>query len=134
VTLVDTNVILDVMRNDTQWGQWSLLELKAARSAGPLLINDVIYAELSVRFETIDELDSAVTGFGFSVKPIPRSALFLAGKAFRQYRLRGGVRTGVLPDFFIGAQAAEQGYTLLTRDASRYRTYFPKLRLIAPFA
>lgn len=99
---------------------------------GPLVINDVIYAEVSVRFKTIDALEAALAGLGVRLAPIPRAALFLAAKAFRLYRTRGGTRTGVLPDFFIGAHASVQGCALLTRDAERYRRYFPAIRLIVP--
>jgi hypothetical protein len=132
VTLVDTNVILDVLIDDQSWRTWSLRQLKAAALAGPLLINDVIYAELSVRFESIGELESALSGFGLIMTAIPRPALFAAAKAFRQYRTSGGTRTGVRPDFFIGAHAAVTDYPLLTRDGRRYQTYFPTVRLIVP--
>jgi predicted nucleic acid-binding protein len=101
---------------------------------GPLLINDVIYAETSVGFRNAGDFDAALAEVGVAVTPIPRLALFLAGKAFTQYRRAGGTRTGVLPDFFIGAHAMVEGLPLLTRDARRYRHYFPAVVLISPEA
>lgn len=130
--LVDTNVLLDIVTDDPQWAAWSIRQLDAASLKGPLAINDVVYAELSVRFSSIEALDSVLAEFGVAIAAMPRSALFLAGKAFLQYRAAGGARTGVLPDFFIGAHAMVSGSTLLTRDARRYRTYFPAIDLIAP--
>lgn len=100
--------------------------------AGPLLINDVIYAELAVRYERIEELDAFIEEAGLEFTPLPRAALFLAGKVFTQYRRAGGSRTGVLPDFLIGSQAAVQNLPLLTRDVGRYWTYFPTVQLITP--
>jgi predicted nucleic acid-binding protein len=134
VTLVDTNVLLDVVTNDTNWADWSIAQLEAAGLAGPLLINGVIYAELAVRYERIEMLDAFVEEAGLELASITPPALFLAGKVFTQYRRAGGSRSGVLPDFFIGAQAAVQDLPLLTRDVGRYRTYFPKVRLITPHA
>jgi predicted nucleic acid-binding protein len=130
VTLVDTNVLLDVFTEDPKWLDWSLARLEEASFRGPLLINDVIYAETSTRYAAIEDFEAALVGTGIAVAAIPRMALFLAGKAFVQYR--GGVRTGVLADFFIGAHAATEHLPLLTRDARRYRTYFPTVNLIAP--
>lgn len=130
--LVDTNVLLDVATDDVAWVDWSIQKLEEAALQGPLLINDVIYAELSVRFTEIETLDAFVAEGGLTHAPIPRAALFLAAKAFQRYRASGGPRTGVLPDFFIGAHAAVQGLPLLTRDGGRYRGYFPTLELIAP--
>jgi predicted nucleic acid-binding protein len=132
VILVDTNVLLDLVTDDPNWAEWSLARLEEAALAGPVLINDVVYAETSVRYERIEDLDAMLADAMIDIAPTPRPALFLAGKAFRQYRAAGGVRTGVLPDFFIGAHASIEGWPLLTRDARRYRTYFPKLALIAP--
>jgi predicted nucleic acid-binding protein len=132
VILVDTNVLLDLVTDDPNWAEWSLARLEEAALAGPVLINDVVYAETSVRYERIEDLDAMLADAMIDIAPTPRPALFLAGKAFRQYRAAGGVRTGVLPDFFIGAHASIEGWSLLTRDARRYRTYFPKLALIAP--
>lgn len=132
MTLVDTNVLLDLVTDDPQWAQWSIGQLDAAALGGELAIDDVIYAELSVRFATIEELDDVLSEARLSLVPIPRAGLFLAGKAFQRYRNQGGTRTGVLPDFFIGAHAAVMGWTLLTRDARRYRRYFPSLDLRTP--
>jgi predicted nucleic acid-binding protein len=132
VTLVDTNVLLDVFTKDPNWLGWSLARLEEAAFKGPLLINDVIYAETSTRYPTIEEFETALAGAGVRVVPTPRMALFLAGKAFTQYRSAGGIRTGVLADFFIGAHAAVERCPLLTRDARRYRNYFPTVALIAP--
>jgi len=125
-------VLLDLVTNDPVWAGWSLGQLDAAALHGPLAINDVVYAELSIRFSRIEELDALVMRAGLVLLAMPRAALFLAGKAYQRYRAQGGTRTGVLPDFFIGAHAAVAGIPLLTRDTGRYRTYFPKLSLIAP--
>ena len=130
--LVDTNVILDVVEDDARWSNWSQQRLEAASRRYTLLINPVVYAELSIAYLRIEELEAMLVRGGFRVEAIPREALFLAGKAFRQYRQRSGAKTGVLPDFFIGAHAAVAGIPLLTRDTGRYRTYFPKLALISP--
>jgi predicted nucleic acid-binding protein len=132
VTLVDTNVLLDLVTNDAKWAEWSVAHLEAASLEGPLLINDVIYAELAVRYERIEDLDEFIDAAGLVMTPLPRSALFLAGKVFTRYRKSGGTRTGVLPDFFIGAHAAVAELPLLTRDVGRYRTYFPTVNLITP--
>ena len=130
--LVDTNVILDVISNDPQWAAWSQAQLDAASLKATLVINPVIYAELSIAYARIEELESLIERAGFRLDPIPREALFLAGRAFLQYRKRRGSKTGVLPDFFIGAHAAVAGMPLLTRDTGRYATYFPSLKLISP--
>jgi predicted nucleic acid-binding protein len=132
VTLVDTNVLLDLATDDPVWAEWSVRHLDAAAFKGPLVINDVVYAELSVGFERIEELDDLIDDAGITLEEIPREALFLAGKAFRRYRAAGGSRMGVLPDFFIGAHAAVLGLPLLTRDAKRYRTYFPSVVMVTP--
>ena len=132
MTLVDTNVLLDLVTNDAKWAEWSVAHLEAASLEGPLLINDVIYAELAVRYERIEDLDEFIDAAGLVMTPLPRSALFLAGKVFTRYRKSGGTRTGVLPDFFIGAHAAVAELPLLTRDVGRYRTYFPTVNLITP--
>lgn len=131
-TLVDTNVLLDVATKDDVWAEWSLRALDAAAVGGPLHINDVIYAEFSVGFTTVERVERTIEEAGLIHSAIPRAALFLAGKAFQRYRKRGGDRTGVLPDFFIGAHAAAAGLAILTRDARRYRHYFPSVRIIAP--
>jgi predicted nucleic acid-binding protein len=132
VTLVDTNVLLDVFTNDPQWVDWSIRQLDLAALKGPLFINDIVYAELSVRFDAIEALDTVLNEAGLILTPTPRPALFLAAKAFKRYRAAGGARSNVLPDFFIGAHAAVAGLSLLTRDPKRYRTYFPKVDLMAP--
>ena len=132
MTLVDTNVLLDLVTDDPRWAGWSVAQLEAASLRGPLLINDVVYAELAVRYDRIEDLEGFATAAGLDLAPIPREALFLAGKVFAQYRRAGGTRAGVLPDFFIGAHAAVTGLPLLTRDVGRYRSYFPALTLIAP--
>ncbi len=130
--LVDTNVLLDVVTADPVWADWSVAALDAAAAAGRVWINDVVYAELSVRFASIENLDGVLRDARIDLAPMPRAALFLAGKAFLNYRAAGGVRTGVLPDLFIGAHAAVAGWGLVTRDARRYRTYFPTVSLITP--
>lgn len=132
--LVDTNVLLDLVSGDPQWADWSAATLEAAALLGPLAIDDVIYAELSVRYGDIADLDGMIGLAELEHAPIPKEALFLAGKVFQAYRRSGGSRTGVLPDFFIGAHAAVAGLTLITRDAGRYRTYFPTLKLQTPEA
>ena len=134
MTLVDTNVLLDLVTDDLHWSEWSLAHLEEAALAGPLLINDIVYAETSIRYTRIEDLDAMLVEAAIEIATMPRSALFLAGKAFQKYRKGGGTRTGVLPDFFIGAHAAVEGWPLLTRDAGRYRSYFPKIKLIAPSA
>lgn len=132
MTLVDTNVIFDILTNDPRWEPWSSRQLERAAVAGPLVINDVIYAEVSVRYQSVEALEDALAALGLRVMPMPRAGPFLAAKAFSRYRSRGGMRTGVLADFFIGAQAVVQDCTLLTRDVARFRDYFPTIRLIVP--
>jgi predicted nucleic acid-binding protein len=131
-TLVDSNVLLDVLTEDVAWQQWSTEKLAAAAEAGPLFINPIVYAEVSVRFSLIEELDDALRQQDYGRLPLPWEAGFLAGKAFMRYRRHGGVRTSTLPDFFIGAHAAVAELVLLTRDATRYRTYFPTVHVVAP--
>ena len=130
--LVDTNILLDLVTDDPNFAEWSIARLEAASLIGPLIINDVIYAELSVRYDAKEDLDTFITEAGLKHEPAPNSALFLAGKVFQKYRESGGARTGVLPDFFIGAHAAVLELPLLTRDTGRYRTYFPTVDLVAP--
>ncbi len=130
--LVDTNVLVDVLQDDPQWADWSIRQLRAQAAVHELAINPVIYAELSVSFTTIEALDGVVATLALRLQEIPLPALFLAGKAYLQYRQRGGSKAQVLPDFFIGAHAAVAGWPLLTRDASRFRTYFPGLAVLAP--
>ena len=130
--LVDTNVLVDVLQNDPQWADWSIAQLRAQAQLHALVINPVIYAELSLSFTTFEALDRVVATLELTMHEVPRPALFLAGKAYLQYRRRGGGKAQVLPDFFIGAHAAVEGWPLLTRDASRFRTDFPSLEVIAP--
>jgi predicted nucleic acid-binding protein len=131
-TLVDSNVLLDVLTEDKVWVSWSIESLAAAAEAGPLYINPIIYAEVSIRFSRVEELDDALPPDDYRRASLPWEAAFLAGKAFLDYRRNSGTRSSTLPDFFIGAHAAVDGLALLTRDATRYRTYFPTVRLIAP--
>jgi predicted nucleic acid-binding protein len=132
VTLVDSNVLLDLVTDDATWASWAVTQLDAAAINGTLAINDAVYAELSVRFASIEALDAALNDAGITVLPTPPAAVFLAGKVFQRYRAAGGTRTGVLPDFFIGAHAAVAGLTLLTRDVQHYRSYFPTIDLVTP--
>jgi predicted nucleic acid-binding protein len=132
MTLVDSNVLLDVFSAGQPWVAWSKQELERAARRGPVFINDVIYAEISLQFAAFEALDAALKEILIDVLPMPRPALFLAGRAFRQYRTAGGLRTGVLSDFFIGAHAAVQHLPIVTRDVRRYRHYFPTVELIAP--
>ena len=132
MTLVDTNVLLDVVSADARWRDWSMEQLERRGALGPLVINDVIYAEMSVQFGTAAELAEALREIEVRLERVPLNALFLAGKAFRRYRQAGGVRTGVLPDFFVGAHAQVLDYAVLTRDDRRYRTCFPDVQLITP--
>jgi predicted nucleic acid-binding protein len=131
-TLVDTNILLDIATNDPKWADWSLRQLDAAAIRGAIFINAVIYAEFSVGYVHIEDLDKVLADAGLAFAHIPRAALFLAGKVFQRYRAQGGTRTGVLPDFFIGAHAAVSEIPLLTRDPQRYKSYFSKITLIAP--
>jgi len=132
MTLVDSNVLLDVATRTPEWWRWSLRQLNLAALNGPVVINDVIYAEISTRYPSVDVVDTVVRDIGVDLVPMSRSALFLAGKAYLRYRAAGGIRTGVLSDFFIGAHAAAEQLPLLTRDVRRYRSYFPNVELIAP--
>jgi predicted nucleic acid-binding protein len=130
--LIDANVLLDVMTEDPRWLSWSADAIERAAGRHRLVINPVIYAEVSIRFSGIEELDAALPKTMFDREAIPYEAAFLAGKSFLAHRQRGGAKQAPLPDFFIGAHAAVAGYLLMTRDAARYRTYFPKLSLISP--
>ena len=130
--MVDSNVILDVLTEDPRWLEWSRRTMERYTEDNPLVMNPVIYAEVSVHFESIEELEQALPEAMFERRRIPREAAFLAGKCFVQYRRRGGIRRSPLPDFFIGAHATVEGLQLITRDAARYRTYFPKLQVVAP--
>jgi predicted nucleic acid-binding protein len=132
VTLVDSNVLLDVATCDPQWQAWSADALAQAADHGQLLINPIVYAEVSIGFTAVEDLDEALPPDVYLRTPLPYEAAFLAGKAFLTYRRRGGLKTTPLPDFYIGAHAAIAGCHLLTRDARRYRGYFPTVPLIAP--
>lgn len=130
--LIDSNVILDVFLDDPSWAEWSQSKLEEFSSMTKLFINSIVYSEVSIGFERIEELESALLRGGFQMLEIPKEALFLAGKAFLKYRKNKGIKRSPLPDFYIGAQAAIFEMGLLTRDASRYRTYFPTVELISP--
>ncbi len=130
--LIDSNVLLDLMTEDARWFSWSAEAVGSVADRFRLVVNPVIYAEVSVRYSRIEDLEEALPKASFDREPIPFEAAFLAGKSFLAYRRRGGTKRSPLPDFFIGAHAAIAGYRLLTRDAARYQTYFPKLALIAP--
>ena len=130
--LVDSSVILDVFEDDLQWAEWSEAKLNEYSLTHVLYINSVVYAEISIGFARIEELDAAVQAGGFVLMPIPKEALFLAGKAFLAYKKRKGQKKTPLPDFFIGAQAAVQEMELLTRDPSRVKAYYPSVKMISP--
>jgi len=131
-TLVDSNVLLDVLTEDPEWFDWSSAAIESQAEHSVLVIDPLIYAEVSVRFERIEDLEEALPPAMFRRDALPWEAAFLAGKCFVQYRRRGGTRDSPLPDFYIGAHAAVARMTLLTRDGSRYRTYFPTLDILAP--
>lgn len=130
--LIDSNILLDIFTEDEIWFDWSANKLSEIANEALLYINPIIYAEISVRFETIEELEQAIPNEIFRRQALPWEAGFLAGKCFLKYRKRGGVRNSPLPDFYIGAHAAIKKMRLLTRDKNRYSTYFPKLEIIAP--
>ena len=132
MTLVDTNVLLDVLSDDPRWSAWSVRQLAERSALGPVIINDAIYAELSARMDNQAQLEQALGDLDVSFDRVPMPALFLAGQSYRRYRSSGGIRTGVLPDLFIGAHAHVVGCPILTRDVRRYRTYFPGVELITP--
>lgn len=132
ITLVDSNVILDLATDDKTWGPWSAAALSRVAEESSLAINPLIYAEVSIGFATVEELEQRLPAAVFMRLALPYEAAFLAGKAFLSYRRRGGKRSAPLADFYIGAHAAVSGLRLLTRDAQRYRTYFPTVELIAP--
>lgn len=131
-TLVDSNVLLDVLTEDRNWLGWSAARLTEAADAGPLVINQVIYGEVAHRFSRIEDLDAVLAPERFFRGNLPWAAAFAAAATYREYRSRGGRRSAILPDFFVGAHAAVLGLRLLTRDAARYRTYFPTVEVIAP--
>jgi predicted nucleic acid-binding protein len=130
--LVDSNVLIDVLSEDPRWVGWSTRALTAAANRFRLVINPIVFAEVSVRYSSMEEVDTVLLPDLYGRESVPYEAAFLAGKCHLEYRKRGGSRLSPLPDFFIGAHAAVAGHQLLTRDAARYRTYFPKLSLIAP--
>lgn len=130
--LVDSCVLLDVITGDEQWADWSAEQIAAAMDTGRVVINPLIYAEVSVGYETLEELDELLPASDYEREPLPYVAGFAAGKAFVRYRRQGGDKRSPMPDFYIGAHAVVAGYGLLTRDARRYRTYFPTLNIIAP--
>ena len=130
-TFIDSNVLLDLFAEDSPGQEFSRVALELAADQGRLVINPIVYAEISVRFESMEIVD-AVLPLTVEREPIPYDAAFLAGKVYLEYRRRGGTRLSPLPDFFIGAHAAVRGYELLTRDPVRYRSYFPRLKVIAP--
>jgi predicted nucleic acid-binding protein len=130
LTLIDTNILIDILGGDPHWSASSIASLADRVKSGPIAINDVIYAELSAGFESRDKLDHEIEAIGLTISRPTKSALFLAGQAFRRYRAAGGTRTNVLADFFIGAQASDEGWPILTRDATRYRTYFPDVEVV----
>ena len=134
MTLVDTNILLDVLSGDPRWSEWSLRQLAQRAAIGPVVINEIVYAEMSARMENQSEVERALADFDVRFDRVPMRGLFLAGQTYRRYRSSGGIRTGVLPDFFIGAHAQVLGCPLLTRDVRRYRTYFPDVVLITPEA
>jgi len=131
-TLVDSNVLLDYFDQESEWFDWSASMLSEAANRGRTVINPIIYAEVSVGFARIEDVETALPRQFFARADLPLEAAFLAGRIFRAYRRKGGVRRSPLPDFFIGAHATISQMTLLTRDARRYRAYFPKLKIIAP--
>ncbi len=131
-TLVDSNVVLDLVDEDENWTSWSALNLKEAADRGPIVINSIIFAELSMGFAELAELNQKLSAMDLQREGLPWDAAFQAGKAHALYRKREGKRDRTLPDFFIGAHAVSRRYQLLTRDPRRYRSYFPTLHIIAP--
>jgi hypothetical protein len=130
--LVDSNIILDILLDDPNWADWSESALADASQSSTLYINQIVYTEVSIAFEKIEELESAIHNGGFQLLEIPKEALFLAGKAYLRYRGSKGTKRSPLPDFYIGAQAAVLDMDLITRDAGRYRTYFPTISIMCP--
>lgn len=130
--IVDSNIILDVFLNDPVWADWSESTLEKYIHHAKLYINSIVYSEISISFELIEDLESAIAKAGFQMLEIPKEALFLAGKVYLKYKKRKGVKRTPLPDFYIGAQAAVLNLQLITRDVSRYRSYFPTVELITP--
>ncbi len=131
-TLIDSNVLIDLFDDESEWQGWSDAMIHAAAGRGDVIINPLIFAEVSAGFDTFEDTDALLTERFFKREPLPWEAAFIAGRAFWLYRQRGGSRSSPLRDFYIGAHAAVAGHTLLTRDARRYHHYFPKLRIISP--
>ncbi len=131
-TLVDSCVLIDVLADDARWAEWSLNQLDRMSAVGPLVINPLILAELAARYERAADLEAALAGLPLLREPLPWDAAFLAGQAFRVYRLAAGVKTSPMPDFYIGAHALVRDMRLLTRDVRRYRSYFPRLEIVGP--
>lgn len=132
IILIDSCVVTDLANPDSAWFEWSAATLEQLDQNNTFVINPIIYSECSVGFDRIEEVEALFNNLGFESKPIPKEALFLAGKAFLQYKKRKGTKTNTLPDFFIGAHAAVSGYQLITRDKGRFSTYFPSIELIMP--
>lgn len=132
IILVDSCVVTDLADPDGEWFEWSASMLEQLDEQHSFVINPIVYAECSVGYQTIEEIEGLISGLGFAIREIPREALFLAGKSFVTYKKNKGRKTNVLPDFFIGAHAAVGGYTLITRDKGRFSTYFPSVNLIMP--
>ncbi|MBZ5621329.1 MAG: type II toxin-antitoxin system VapC family toxin [Acidobacteriia bacterium] len=130
--LVDSNILLDIATNDPGWGDWSARALAETAEHAALIINPIIYAEVSIGYTTIEALDAVLPPALYRREPLPWEAGFLAGKSFLLYRKRGGLRTSPLPDFYIGAHAAIEHLALLTRDQARYRSYFSTIEILAP--
>ena len=130
--LIDSCVLLDLFTNDQYWGDWSESMLEKYSQTNTLYINTIIYTEISIGFEKIEEVEDAISHLGIKVLEIPREALFLTGKAFMQYRRNKGTKNSPLPDFFIGAHSSVTQLDLITRDLSKYKTYFPQVNLIYP--
>jgi predicted nucleic acid-binding protein len=131
-TMVDTCVLLDILTDDAEWADWSATAVAEARDIGDLVINPIIYAEVCAGFDRIEEVDAALPAADFLREALPYPAGFLASRAFVAYRGRGGLKSSPLPDFYIGAHAAVNQYQLITRDTSRFRSYFPTLQLVTP--
>ena len=130
--LIDSNILLDIFLNDTKWADWSIDTLNFYEKEHLLCINSIIYSEISIGFKKIEELETALANSGLKLLPIPKEALFLAGKVFLTYKKVKGTKSSTLPDFFIGAHAAIEDIPLITRDLKRYQYYFPKLKIISP--
>jgi hypothetical protein len=131
-TLVDTNILLDIATGDPVWSEWSSSALRYARSNGELVINAIVFSEISSAFTRIEEVDQFLDDSSCRREDLPWASAFVAGQAFRQYRRRGGIKSSTLPDFLIGAHALVLGYALLTRDRAQYKSYFPSLHLLSP--